>query len=458
MIVPIILAGGSGVRLWPLSRRNYPKQMLSLIDKASLLQNTLIRVKTLPDILPPIVIGKKENRFILAEQVRKVEPNVTIMLESESRNTAPAVAIATLYVMSRAEDPILLVLPTDQYISDSMKFGEMIMKAAAFAAKGKLVTMGVTPSSPETGYGYIKKGKKLPKGSGYVVEQFVEKPSLDSAQSFMHSGEYFWNSGIFLFRASTLIKELEKYSPEILNVSQIAVKKLHITPDFIHLNAKLMQECPSVPLDKAVFENTSEAIVLPFPCDWLDLGDWKSLYKIGKKDNNVNVVNENVITFNTKNCYLYSNHQLLVTSGIKDCLVVVTTDAILVAHLNKKQDMKKIVEYLIAKKHQEAELSPEAYYPWGHYNVTEKTKDIQIRHFFINPGNGISFSKKSNCSTHWILARGRGKITRGKKTKPFVENESLSVASRAKYHLKNIKKTPMHLIEIQVRHKTKSNA
>jgi mannose-1-phosphate guanylyltransferase/mannose-6-phosphate isomerase len=451
MIIPLILAGGSGIRLWPLSRKSYPKQLLSLIERNTLLQSTLHRVKSLRNIAPPVVIGNDEHRFILAEQIRQVDPDATILLEAESRNTGPAVTVATLYAMTKVEDPFLLVLPTDLYISDPKIFADMIDKAVAVAELGKLVTWGVMPSSAETGYGYIKKGPKLLKTSGFTVERFVEKPKLNVAKSYVRSGNYFWNSGIFLFRASVLLKELQKYFPDILSLSQKALKELHISRDFVYLAAETMKTCPSIPIDKAIFENTKEAVVFPFPCEWMDLGDWNSLYKIGQKDKNSNVVNKNVITFNTKNCYLYSSQQLLVTSGMEDCLVVATMDAILVAHLNKKQDMKVIVDFLVNQKRHEALSYPEGFHSWGHFRITEKSPNSQVKHYFIKPEHFIISNHKPHWSTYWILADGQGKLTIEKKTELMSKNESLCISNEKKYQLKNIAATSLHLIEIQVR-------
>lgn len=354
MIVPLILAGGAGSRLWPLSRQHHPKQTLRLIDNYTLLQTTFNHLEYINDIDIPIIISHEDHRFIIAEQIRQLNKKAIILLEKKSLNTAAAVTTGTLLAIEKMEDPLILVMPSDHYISDSKKFADMIMHAIPSAKAGNLVTFGIQPLSAKTDYGYIKKGAQLNGTSGYNVLKFVEKPNFETAQAFVSSREYYWNSGIFLFQASTFVGEMEKYAPQVLTCTQKALKNSKHNHDFIFLGDEFVQHCPNLPIDKAIFENTKKGVVFPFACEWRDIGDWEALYQIGKKDKSGNVVHGNVVTFDTESCYLYSNKPLIVTSGIKDCIVVATTNSILVARLDKKQDIKKIVDYLIDHHYWEA--------------------------------------------------------------------------------------------------------
>lgn len=346
MIVPIILAGGVGSRLWPLSRKNHPKQMLKLVNHLTMLQSTLQYIQTLQDCSLPIIVTHEEQRFSIAEQIRQVNQEANILLERKSLNTAFAVSIGTLFAASNHINPLILVLPSDHYIPESHKFAKLISEAIPVALEGKLVIFGVEPTSVNTEFGYIKRGKKINNNDAYYVDHFVEKPDLKTAQDFLETGEYYWNAGIFLYQASSLRRELEKYAPRILSCAESAIKGMEIQKDFIYLGEISKEDCPNLPLDKAIFEKVDEAVVFPFNFEWLDLGDYNALYKIGTKDKDLNVVHGNVVSFDTQKCYLFTNKSLLVTSGISDCLVVATEDAILVSRLDKKQDIKKIVEHL----------------------------------------------------------------------------------------------------------------
>ncbi|PJD92725.1 MAG: mannose-1-phosphate guanylyltransferase/mannose-6-phosphate isomerase [Legionella sp.] len=346
LIYPVILSGGTGVRLWPLARQSNPKQLLNVWDHHSLLQITLKLVAAMPNLAPPVVVANEDHRFITAEQTKDIVSNATILLESQSADTALASALAARYLMTQSENPLLLVLPSDFYIPDPLKFRSMLDQASDIALQGKLVVFGINPVSAETNYGYIKKGEKLKKGDGYKVHAFFEKPLLEDAQSFVNSGEYYWNSGLFLFKAADFLQELEHHAPAIFLASQQKMRHLMIERDFVWMPEDEKVDYPKVSIDKAVFEKTKRAVVFPFQGEWYDLGNWKALYDIGKKDLQGNVLNEHVLTFATKNCYLYSNKALLVASGLEDCLVVATEDAIFVARLEQEHAIKEIVEYL----------------------------------------------------------------------------------------------------------------
>ncbi|HAT1864023.1 TPA: mannose-1-phosphate guanylyltransferase/mannose-6-phosphate isomerase [Legionella pneumophila] len=346
LIVPVVLAGGRGVRLWPLSHENHPKQLLRLIDNYTLLQNTINLVKIIPNSSLPVIVANDNHRFIIAEQMREIQSDVVLLLEAQSKNTAFAVALAAFFSKTKEKNPLMLVLPADLYIPSTQQFAAMIANAVETANKEKLIVFGVQPILADTNYGYIKRGAQIAGCSAFEVDCFIEKPDLKSAQSFIHEGGYYWNSGLFLFQAATFLDQLEKYAPKVYRSAQETINKMFIERDFIRFDESSSAQCPNISIDTAVFEKTNRAVVFPFMGEWQDLGDWHSLYAMGKKDGQGNVVSKHVVTFDTSNSYLYSSKKLLVTSGMQDCLVVATDDAILVSRLDEKQDIKEIVGYL----------------------------------------------------------------------------------------------------------------
>ncbi len=349
-IIPIILAGGRGTRLWPLSNDNTPKQFLSLQNQQSLLQATLQRLNYIPTVSEPIIVTHEKYRFIVAEQVKQLNQNACILLEKQQHNTAAAIALAALYSGSQHSNPILLVLPVDHLMTDYTQFSNLVNISITYALQNWLVTIGILPSSSNTEYGYIKKGNKLPNGCiGYHVNQFIEKPGAEEASAYVDSGDYFWNSGIFIFQASTFLHELQHHAPDILSACQHAIQHVTVERDFIHIDDPMIT-CPDVPIDKAVFEKTKRAVVLPFHGEWHDLGGWESLFTLGLKDKQDNVTSGHVLSFNTEHCFLYSTKPLLVTSGMKNCYIIATEDAVLVANRNEKLEMKKILHVLHTKK------------------------------------------------------------------------------------------------------------
>lgn len=451
MIIPVILAGGSGIRLWPLSRQNMPKQMLQLADHDTLLRMTLQRIKQIPDIAQPLIVGNYQQRFILREQMRSIDPQATIFLEAEPRNTALAVAVAALYAMTRSSDPLLLILPTDHLIADAAKFAEMIAHAVIVAKQGELVTFGVKPTTAEIGYGYIQTGKRVPNTDGYFVEHFVEKPSHDVAQQYVDSNNYYWNSGIFLFKASAIVRELKKYADDVLQSAENALKRGTQSKDFFYLDKESMRTCPTCSIDQAVFESTDQAVVFPFPCEWHDIGDWEALYRMGIKDQQGNVCHHAVVPCNTENSYLYSDKQLLVTSGIKDCLVVVTPDVILVARRDEKQDIKKIVNDLVQAKHPEAMMQPICYRPWGYYEVTERTTETEVRHYVIHSQKALVAHAQWEQTICWIVVSGRGQLTSAQTTELIASHESIRISPGVDYRLKNTGTEPLKLMKITLK-------
>lgn len=349
-IIPVVLAGGSGLRLWPLSRKNYTKALLKLRDDNSLLQNVLSEIALVPFLSDPIIVGNVEHRTVMTDQLKAINVKATILLEAKSFNTAAATAIAAQYALTKTDNPLFLILPVDQAIDSISQFAKMVKASAKWAIKGNLVIFGVKPDSASIDYGYIKKGQKLPQSSGYLVKQFKEKPNVKKATFYLRSREYSWNSGIFLFLASTFLEELASYSPRVFLASKKSINKITINNDTILINKSSMKGCPNISIDQAVLEKTKRAVVFPFRGGWHDLGNWNSLYDMASKDKKGNVVTKNVESFNTKKCYLYSTKQLLVTSGINNILVVVTQDAVLVASRDNIANIKNIVKHLVRKK------------------------------------------------------------------------------------------------------------
>jgi len=354
LIIPVVLAGGSGTRLWPLSRQSHPKSLLKLKGKLTLLQTILSQLQRMPAMTNPIIIANVEYQAEIAKQLKAIKSKATLLLEAEAHNTAGAVAIAAQYALTQEEEPLLLILPVDQEIEDSAQFAKTLRLARQVAAEEKLVIFGVKPDFAASDYGYIERGAKLPQSSAYRVKRFKEKPSFAKARAYLKSGQYYWNSGIFFFLASGFLEELALYTPKIFAASKKAVQTMKVKKDGIFLSAKSMKDCPDLSLDYAIMEKTKRAVVFPMKSGWQDLGNWNSLYTAGKKDKQGNVVTKTSVTFDTKNSYLYSTGQLLVTTGIDNLLVVATQDAILIADRQKPQDIKKIVNYLKRNKYPEA--------------------------------------------------------------------------------------------------------
>ena len=349
-IIPIILAGGRGARLWPLSNDNTPKQFLPLQNQQSLLQATLQRLKYIPEASDPIIVTHEKYRFIVAEQVKQSHQNAIVMLEKQQHNTAAAITLAALYARSNISNPILLVLPVDHLLSDYSQFSTLVKISIQYALQNSLVTLGILPVSPNTEYGYIKKGNKLPNNSiGYYVNQFIEKPVYDAASAYVDSGNYLWNSGIFIFQVSTFLHELQQHAPDVLLACQQAIQHITVERDFIHIDDP-MTTCPDISIDNALFEKTQRAVILPFNGEWHDLGDWETLFALGVKDKHDNVKSGHVLSLNTEHCLLYSTKPVLVTSGMKNCYIVATENAVLVANRNEKLEMKKILHILRNKK------------------------------------------------------------------------------------------------------------
>ncbi len=448
LLQPIILAGGTGSRLWPMSRELYPKQLLRLTEDNSLLQSTLLRVAELDDVLPPLVVVGEEHRFIALNQIKEIELPFTVelLLEPLGRNTAPAVYAAAEYCRRSAddgEDAVLLVLPADHLINRKEAFAAAVQEARALADEGRLVTFGITPQSPETGYGYIAGG------DGNEVLSFVEKPDLETAKSYLAAGNYFWNSGMFAFSRDTLLAEMEKYAPEISRTMAISVDKgVHDSP-FFRLQTAAMGECPSDSIDYALMEKTDMVAVIPADLGWSDIGSWKALWEIADKDVDGNLFSGDVIAEDVNNSLIRAEHGLVAAVGLTDIMVVETADAVLVAPLDRSQEVKKVVKNLKEQGRDEHLLHRLVFRPWGSYTVLEEQEMFQIKRITVDPGMKLSLQMHHHRSEHWIVVKGTARVTCGDNVSLVMENQSTYIPCGEKHRLENPGVIPLELIEVQ---------
>ena len=452
-IIPVILSGGSGSRLWPLSRETYPKQYLNLNEKNnySLLQNTFLRLKGLKNLKDPIIISNQEQRFIVAEQMRQinVKPH-SIMLEPIGKNTAPAIALAALKAMDKNIDPTLLVLSSDHKIDDDSNFRKVIEDGLLISNNQRIVTFGIVPYGPETGYGYIKSYEELSENNpSSIIEKFVEKPNLKLAEQFVKDKHYVWNSGIFLFKASVFLKELEKFEPDILKICSRAIKKGLKDLDFFRINQEIFKECPNKPIDIAVMEKTNLGSVLTLKAGWDDIGSWKSVWKNSKKDDFGNAQRGKVIIENSKNCYLRSEGRLIVGIKLKNLIVVETNDAILISHLDSTQKVKQIVKKLNKSNLKEGKNNKKNYRPWGNFTSIEEGVSWQVKRLEINPKASISLQMHYQRSEHWVVVSGTAKVEIDDSVRLLKVNESAYIPLGSKHRLSNPFEIPLILIEVQ---------
>ncbi len=453
-ILPVILCGGSGTRLWPLSRQSFPKQFLSLnfTDNKSLLQRTHSRTTKIKNIQDPILICNEEHRFIVAEQMRKikVKPNA-IILEPYGRNTAPAIAIAALKSLEIYKDPNLLILSSDHQINDEERFSKIIEKGINYSDQGKLVTFGIVPKSAEVGYGYIKSLEPLSKSliKGYKVDSFIEKPDKNTASKLIKDNRFTWNSGIFLFRANSILDEISKYSPDVIKYCEYALKKNLYDLDFQRLDQESFQKCPNISIDVAVMEKTNNAFVLPLDIGWSDVGSWDFVWDISKKDLNGNVVEGDVISKKTKNSLLISNSRLIAAIGLNDLIVVETSDAILIAKKSESQEVKNIVDILKKKKISQGIQHLKSFRPWGDYESLVKDNRWQVKLINVKPGQRLSLQKHKYRSEHWIIVSGTAKVEIDGNETIMHENQSTYIPLGSKHRLSNAGKIDLKLIEVQ---------
>ncbi len=452
-IFPIILCGGSGSRLWPLSRESYPKQFLSIRkeDEYSLFQKTIKRILTLKNLKKPILVCNEEHRFIVAEQMRQLNiDEFIILLEPFGRNTAPAITLAALKSLELEDDPTLLVLSSDHDIKNVEKFLNVVKTGLKFAENNKLVTFGVVPKSAEIGYGYIKATKPFGENiEGFNIESFIEKPDKKTAQKLIKDNRYTWNSGMFMFKAKEIITEINKFSPQILNSCKKAISKSKFDLFFQRLDKSSFEECDDISIDFAVMEKTSKGIVIPLDAGWSDIGSWESLWDNSQKDPQGNYTEGKVILENSKNSYLRSEHRLIVGIDLDELIIVETRDAILISNKKSSQKVKDIVNYLKKSKIPEGNTHAKIYRPWGHYLSLVEDNRWQVKLISVKPGENLSLQMHHHRSEHWVVVNGTAKVEVGAKVEILSENQSVYIPLGSKHKLSNPGKIPLTLIEVQ---------
>lgn len=449
MFLPVIMAGGSGTRLWPLSRQLNPKQFLPLVgSNSTMLQATIHRLAGFGCATPHLICNEK-HRFLAAEQLRQIGIEETkILLEPVGRNTAPAIALAALQAIADGDDPIILILAADHLIQDVDSFQASILSALKLAESGKLVTFGVVPTHAETGYGYLKVGSPVGFG-GFKVDLFIEKPNSEAAEKYLAAGGYFWNSGMFMFRASRYLQELERFRPEIFITCRDALALGHQDMHFTRIDANIFEACPNESIDYAVMENTTDAVMVPMESGWGDIGSWSALWNFADKDGDGNVLKGDVIAQGTSGSYIRAEHRLVATVGIEDLIVVETKDALLVAHKDHVQDIKAVVQYLEETARSEQISHREVYRPWGVYDLVDSGSRYQVKRITVAPGQKLSVQMHFHRAEHWIVVSGTARVTNGEKTYLVTENQSTFIPVGQVHALENPGMIPLELIEVQ---------
>lgn len=447
-IIPVVLSGGSGTRLWPLSREGFPKQLLPLVSDKTMLQDTVTRLDGLEGVADPIIVTNEAHRFLVAGQMQEIGVTpMALVLEPEGRNTAPAAAVAAL--LAREQDPsaLILVLPADHVIADSRAFQDAVRNGRELAEQHRLVTFGIVPTRAETGYGYIRKSGTLTESG--PVREFVEKPDQKTAEAYLASGDYLWNSGMFLFSASNYLAELENFAPDIVTACAAAVAGAQQDLDFLRLDSASFATSPSDSIDYAVMEKTDAASVVPLDAGWNDVGSWASLHEALETDSDDNAVFGDAIIEDSRNCYVYAGHRLVTTVGLDDHIVVETKDAVMVAPRNRSQDVKRIVEKLKVQGRYETELGRQVFRPWGSYDSIDQGDRFQVKRLIVNPGAVLSLQMHHHRAEHWVVVSGTAKITRGEDEFLLEENESTYIPVGTRHRIANPGKVPLHIIEVQ---------
>jgi mannose-1-phosphate guanylyltransferase/mannose-1-phosphate guanylyltransferase/mannose-6-phosphate isomerase len=448
---PVILSGGSGTRLWPLSRAALPKQLLALASDRSLLQDTVSRLSDMPEMAAPLMVCNVEHRFMIAEQMRQigVEPRA-IVLEPAGRNTAPAIAVAALMLSRDDADATMLVLPADHLIGDVAAFHGAIRTAAQAAQAGYLATFGIVAASPETGYGYIRRGAPLAGAAGaHAVAAFVEKPDLATARQYVDSGDYFWNSGMFLFRAADFLDELQRLRPDILDASRAAFAAAKPDLDFVRLDPVAFEACPSESVDYAVMEHTRRAAVVPTDIAWNDIGAWSALWEVAEKDGQGNASRGDVMLEDARDNFVRAESRMVALLGVSDLVVVETADVVLVANRDRVQDVKKLVDRLKAENRCEHLVHTQVFRPWGWYEGIDAGERFQVKRIMVKPGAKLSLQMHHHRAEHWIVVSGTARVTRGDQVELLTENQSTYIPLGTRHRLENPGKVDLHMIEVQ---------
>lgn len=449
MLVPVLLSGGVGSRLWPVSRESYPKQFLPLTHDLSMLQETVKRLQGLDDLAAPVVVCNEEHRFLVAEQFRAISQKAaSILLEPEGKNTAPAVALAAIEALKTDPAAVLLVLPADHVIQNTDAFRAAVKAGLPFAESGKLVTFGIVPTAAETGYGYLKRGVELG-AAAFELAQFVEKPDHATAQAYLDSAEYCWNSGMFLFSAKTYLEELSRHNPAMLAACEAAMTATHHDLDFVRIDAEAFAACPSDSIDYAVMEHTDQAVMVSLDCGWSDVGSWSALWDVAKKDGNDNHVAGDVLLEDVNNCYLRSQGRLVAAIGVSNLVVVETPDAVMVADKSRVQDVKAIVKQLQHAGRDEAKHQHRVYRPWGSYESLVVGEQFQVKRIIVKPGERLSLQMHHHRAEHWIVVQGTAEVVCGEQTMILSEDQSTYIPLGTKHRLSNPGVIPLELIEVQ---------
>lgn len=449
-ITPVVLSGGAGTRLWPLSRSLRPKQLLPLVSEKSLFQETVGR--TLGEMFgPPLVICNEDHRFMIAEQLRELDVKAeTIILEPAGRNTAPAVAVAALFLQRLQPDGIMLVMPSDHVVGDAAAFLDVAEIAAKAAATGALVSFGIVPTRPETGYGYLCRGEPLAGIDGcFRMGAFVEKPDVETAQRYLADQRYYWNSGMFVFPVSGILKEMERLCPDLLQACRDALAQATSDLDFCRLARDPFVAAPSISIDYAVMERTNLGALVPADMQWSDVGSWSALWEIGGRDADGNVILGDAITMDARNCYIRSEHRLVAAVAVEDLVVVDTDDVILVARMDRDQDVKKVVEVIAKAGRSEHQVPRQVFRPWGWYRSLHEGTRFQVKEIVVNPGERLSAQMHHHRAEHWIVVTGTAKVSKGNETFYITEDQSTYIPHATLHSLENPGKIPLKMIEVQ---------
>ena len=449
-LYPVILSGGSGSRLWPLSREFFPKPLLPLVSEQTLLQETATRLDGLADVGDAVYVCNEEHRFLVAEQIAEIgKTPSTIILEPEGRNTAPALTLAALYLVKRDADAMMVVMPADHVMTAPQQFVEAVEQGSHNAEQGALVTFGIVPASPETGYGYIKRDEQVGDSAAYRVARFVEKPDRETAEQYVSEGDYFWNSGIFLMRADRWLDEISQHRPDILKACRQAMNKGAQDSDFFRVNKQDFHECPGDSIDYAVMEKTDRAVVVPISAGWSDIGAWSALWDVCQQDVDGNVMQGDVIAEDTRNAFLVAQHRCLATVGLDDVVVIETADAVLVASKDKAQDVKAIVNRLKESGREEHKVHRQVYRPWGSYEGIDEGPRFQVKRLTVKPGAQLSLQMHHHRAEHWVVVKGTARVTCGDQMFDLHENESTYIPIGQRHRLENPGNIPLEIIEVQ---------